>query len=205
MNRSARILLRIATAAIAVSTMISFSTFGQDRDRPRPGDDGPRGDRPPFEFRFGPIALQEALDKNNDRRISAEELKSAVESLRSLDKNEDGKLDSAEIGWPPQFGGPGGRRGGRGGRGGGFGRRGGSAAPADFGKRIVSRDANGDGKVTADELPRSMRRVLEIADSNRDGAIDESEAQKFAQQHGAIGRAPAARSEAQPPAQSRDE
>jgi hypothetical protein len=59
----------------------------------------------------------------------------------------------------------------------------------DFGGRILSRDVNADGKVTADELPRSMRRVVELADQDKDGAIDEAEAQQFAKRYGAAGRA----------------
>jgi hypothetical protein len=166
--------------------------FAQDSQPPQRGGRGrggrgPNGDGPQFvQFGGPPFALRDALDKDRDGKLSADEVKAAAESLKALDQNNDGKLDAAEIGWPPQFGR------GRGGRGGGFGRGGfggrGGGAPANFGERILSRDINADGKVTADELPRSMRRVVELADDNKDGAIDDAEAQQFAKRYGVAGR-----------------
>jgi hypothetical protein len=185
----------VAVAVAAALLPMASASRAQDRQPPRPGERDRGGDGPQ-QFRFGPprFALQEALDKDRDGRLSADELKNAVASLKALDKNSDGKLDAEEIGWPPQFGGfPGGGRG-RGGRGGfgpgGFGGRGG-APPVDFSTRIMNRDANKDGKVTADELPRSMTSVLKLADQHQDGAIDEAEAKKFAQAYGALGRSSA--------------
>jgi hypothetical protein len=180
-------------------TAVLFSLAGlalaQDNQPPQPGGRGrggrgPDGDGPQtFQFGGPPFALRDALDKDRDGKLSSDELKTASESLKSLDRNSDGKLDAEEIGWPPQFGRG---RGGRGGRGGGFGRGGfggrGGGAPVNFAERILSRDANADGKITADELPRSMRRVVELADENKDGAIDEQEAQQFAKRYGAAGR-----------------
>jgi hypothetical protein len=161
--------------------------LAQDADPPQRGGRGrgERGSAGGQQFFFQPggpsFALRDALDKDRDGKLSADELKAATESLKSLDRNSDGKLDAGEIGWPPQFG----RRGGRG----GFGRGGrGGGPPVDFGQRILSRDVNSDGKVTADELPRSMRRVVELADKDKDGAIDEAEAGQFAKQYGAAGR-----------------
>jgi hypothetical protein len=189
----------VAAAVAAILFPIAAISLAQDRQAPPPEERGRGGDGPQ-RFRFGPpgFALQEALDKDRDGKLSADEVKAAAESLKALDRNSDGKLDAEEIGWPPQFGGfPGaGRgRGGRGGRGGGFGPGGfggrGGAAPAEFSKRIMSRDANSDGKVSADELPRSMQNVLQFADQNKDGSIDEAEAEKFAQRYGAFGRAAA--------------
>ena len=37
-------------------------------------------------------------------------------------------------------------------------------------------DKNKDGKVSRDEMPAQMRRMLDRADSNNDDAIDEKEA-----------------------------
>jgi hypothetical protein len=185
--RNLRHLVQIAAFLIPLAGL----ALAQDADPPQRGGRG-RGERgagadggQTFFFQAGgpSFALRDALDKDRDGKLSADELKAATESLKSLDRNSDGKLDAAEIGWPPQFG----RRGGRGGRGGGFGGRGGGA-PVDFGQRILSRDSNADGKVTADELPRSMRRVVELADKDKDGAIDEAEAGQFAKQYGAAGR-----------------
>ncbi|MEX2140700.1 MAG: hypothetical protein WD894_15670 [Pirellulales bacterium] len=179
-------------AAVAL-TLLATSLFGQEQAPARPAEGG-RGDDGPRFIRFGPpgAALREALDKDKDGKISADELKRASESLVALDKNKDGKLDAEEIGWPPQFGGFAGRERGRGGPGfggpGGFGRGGRGGAPVDFGKRIMNRDANSDGRVTADELPRSLWRVVEIADENKDDGIDQSEANKMAKKIAAGGR-----------------
>jgi len=36
-------------------------------------------------------------------------------------------------------------------------------------------DKNGDGKLTKDEVPERMQRLIERADSNGDGAVDKQE------------------------------
>jgi hypothetical protein len=173
----------LVVAGIATISLCAASiSQGQDRQSPQPqgrepADDGPQPFRGPPGF-----ALLEALDKDRDGKVSADELKSAAGSLKTLDRNSDGKLDAQEIGWPPPFG----RRGGRGRGPGGFGGPG--AAPVAFSTRIMNRDADHNGKVVADELPRSMRRIVQLADTNEDGAIDESEAKKFADKFGDAGR-----------------
>jgi hypothetical protein len=181
----------VAAAVSAALFPTDAISFGQDRQPTQPEERVPPGDGPQ-RFRTGPpgFALREALDKDRDGKISTDEIQAAAASLKTLDRNSNGKLEADEIGWPPQFGGGGGR--GRGGRGGGFGPGGfggrGGAPPVDFSKRIMSRDADRDGKVSSDELPRSMRSVLKLADQNNDASIDETEAEKFAQTYGAIGR-----------------
>jgi len=40
----------------------------------------------------------------------------------------------------------------------------------------MAHDKNKDGKVSRDEMPRQMTRMLDRADSNNDDAIDEKEA-----------------------------
>jgi hypothetical protein len=52
------------------------------------------GHRPP------PFPLIEVLDKNHDRVIDALEISNAVNALRSLDKNGDGKLTPDEFAPP---------------------------------------------------------------------------------------------------------
>ncbi len=102
------------------------------------------------------------------------------------------------------FGGGFGRSGGRGGPGGrggfggrsGFGGRGleggrggfGGPGSEDFAARIMSNDKNGDGKVTKDELPEFMLRILDRADTNNDGAIDKAEAKKMSERFSSGGR-----------------
>ncbi len=52
--------------------------------------------------------------------------------------------------------------------------------PGGFGDpaaRILSFDADGDGRVTRDELPERMRQRFDRMDDNGDGAIDAGEAQ----------------------------
>ncbi len=75
------------------------------------------------------------------------------------------------------------RGGGRGGFGGsrmsrGPGESGGFGDPA---ARIMSFDADGDGRITRDELPERMRQRFDRMDGNGDGAIDTGEAQAAAE------------------------
>lgn len=69
---------------------------------------------------------------------------------------------------------------GRGGRGPGAG--GGDAA--GFVERIMSFDANKDGKLSKKELPERMQRIIERNDANKDGVLDKAELEKVAAQFG---------------------
>ncbi len=61
------------------------------------------------------------------------------------------------------------------------GRRPPGGAPGGFSvARLMSYDKNKDGKVSRDEMPRQMTRMLDRADSNNDDAIDEKEAEAMA-------------------------
>jgi Ca2+-binding EF-hand superfamily protein len=148
------------------------------------------------------IPVIKALDADADGEISAQEIENAAAALKKLDKNKDGKLTFDELRpeMPPggRFGGfgaggPGGfgPRGGFGGRGGpGAGgppsgrpggpppERAGASRAEEFLNRLKGFDKNNDGKVSRDELPEGMRRLLDIADENDDDAIDEAEAKK---------------------------
>ncbi|MBT6497287.1 MAG: hypothetical protein HOL01_22390 [Planctomycetaceae bacterium] len=53
----------------------------------------------------------------------------------------------------------------------------------------MGNDKNGDGKVTKNELPEFLQRILDRADTNKDGAIDKAEAKKMAERFGG-GRRP---------------
>ncbi len=156
----------------------------QEGQRPGPGGFGTPG---------RVLPLMEALDTDKDGQLSPEEIENAVASLKKLDKDNDGKLSQEEIGWPPRgrgMGGPAGFGGGRGGVGGpggpgGFGGRGpGGPGGFDVVERIMSNDKDGDGKVTKEELPEFMQRMLERADTNKDGAIDQEEAKAMAESMG---------------------
>ena len=169
-----------------------------------PGMRGPGQGFPPMR-----IPLVTALDADEDGEISAEEIEKAVQALKKLDTNEDGKLTREEF-MPPRLGpggfGPGGfaPRGEGGPRGpGGFGPRGeggprgpggfdqrgpggpgprGPGGPGpNFVERIMQLDQDGDGKVSKEEMPERMQRMLQRIDINVDGAIDREEAEKMAQ------------------------
>jgi hypothetical protein len=126
MNRYALLLLAgliavgIGATLVADEDSAAPSAGAPDRPPPPPGDEGgpppPRGDRPPPPP--PPHPLEQALDADDDGVISAEEIAGAVEALKKLDRNGDGKLTGREFrpphpphGPPPPDGeGPRGRR-----------------------------------------------------------------------------------------------
>jgi Ca2+-binding EF-hand superfamily protein len=113
----------------------------------------------------------QALDTDRDGVISAAELANAAVSLKSLDKNGDGKLTEDEV--RPQMGGRG-RRGGEPGE---------TAAPSaeEMVQTLMAFDKNGDGKLTRDEVPERMQGLFDRADANKDGALTADEIRKSAQ------------------------
>jgi Ca2+-binding EF-hand superfamily protein len=114
-----------------------------------PGGPGPSGFGPP------PNAMFAAIDVDGDGVITRAELRRAVVQLKKLDADQDGNITLAEVSGgmgPMPFG-----------------------DPAQFVQNIMANDKNGDGKLTADELPEPMRRMLQVADQNGDGAIDHAE------------------------------
>jgi hypothetical protein len=170
-------ILKVQTITTALLLGLISAASGQDAKAPRAPEKpkapaGPEGFAPPM------FALMEALDTNKDGKLSADEIKAAPQALKKLDKNKDGKLSAEEIGWPPQFPGFGGGRGGPPFGGPPFG--GSERGGLSLAERIMARDANGDGKVTKDELPRSMQFLIRLADTNKDGAIDKQEAERLA-------------------------
>jgi Ca2+-binding EF-hand superfamily protein len=106
-----------------------------------------------------PNAIFAALDADGDGVISKLELRKAITALKKLDADNDGNITLAECG-------------------------GGAAAPPVAGQaaaadpwidRIMSRDKNGDGKLTVDELNENEKQMLQGADQNGDGAVDRQE------------------------------
>ena len=114
----------------------------------------------------GPSAVLAILDADGDGQLSADEIDLAVVSLKKLDKNKDGKLDSSELASPgPEGRGP--VMGG--GPGGGFG-------GGNMSEFMLQRfDADKDGKLSGDEIPERMRENLEAVDTNKDKSIDKAE------------------------------
>ena len=93
---------------MALGLTLPAITFAQDRPQPRDGERPPRregapqgeGQRPP------PPPLVGALDANHDGVIDEKEIAQASESLKKLDKNNDGKLTMEELRPPRPEGAP---------------------------------------------------------------------------------------------------
>jgi Ca2+-binding EF-hand superfamily protein len=184
---------------LVLSLSIPVIAFGQppEGDRPaegrperRPGSFGGREEgREGFRF---PNPLLEALDLDKDGDLSTDEVDVATKSLKSLDKNLDGKLDNAEMRpdfgpmgpGGPGFGGPGGP-----GFGGGPGAVGGN--PQEMIDRLMAMDGNDDGKLAKDELPERLQSMFSRADRNSDNLLDKEEMQAMARERsGGFGGSP---------------
>jgi Ca2+-binding EF-hand superfamily protein len=162
---------------ILVAAILLLATFQTMAQRPE-GEPGQRRGGfggPDAMARMNPLFA--ALDANQDGEIDSTEINNAVAALKKLDKNSDGKIDVAEV--RPEFGGRGefgGDRGGRGGQGPGQG--------GNLAERIMQFDSNKDGKVTKEELPERMARMMERLDANSDGAITKEELENTVNQRG---------------------
>ncbi len=149
--------LKIAT--LFASLLLTASAVAQ------PPEGGPRPGQPGFgggPFRT-PNPLLEALDKDRNGELSPEEIENAVAAIKTLDKNNDGKLEASEL--RPNFQGMGP---------GGFGPTGGGN-PQPMVDRMMLMDVNKDGKLTGDEIPPFMRNQLDQLDTNKDGSLDKAE------------------------------
>ncbi len=162
--------------------------------------DGPMRDGPP------PIPpLHGALDADGNGEISAAEIENASDALKKLDKNDDGKLSLEELrpNWAAGRGagegrerriegrparpdrperarqprGQGARRE-RGPNREGAGQGGDAAQRAD---RLMQMDADGDGKLSAEEAPEQLRNMIQRADSDGDGLVSKDELIKMAE------------------------
>jgi len=110
-----------------------------------------------------------AIDTDDDGELSPKEIANAAKSLLKLDRNKDGILTEDEVRPPP----PGGGR--RGGPGGPPPPRGGGADAKAMVESVMKFDKDGDGKVSAKELPARMARMLEEGDANKDGSLEKFE------------------------------
>ena len=127
------------------------------------------------------IAVFRALDTNGDGKLDAKEIAAAADVLKKL-ANKDGELTREELLklLPPGMGpGPGGAA--RGLLGAPAAAAGGQPGQAEmnpetaFKRMMAMFDKNGDGKLQKDELPPRLAERFEELDTNKDGALDESE------------------------------
>jgi len=109
--------------------------------------------------------LMLVLDTDRDGELSEEEIKNATEALKKLDRDKDGRVSREEMRPGARGAGP---------------VRGAGAGGDQFVRGLMSQDKNGDGKVTKDELPERMQRMLLRVDANGDGGIDRAEAEAWA-------------------------
>lgn len=112
------------------------------------------------------IPLVAALDLDKDGSLSASELAKAPASLFSIDKNDDKKLTSEEMGGTSR-----GREGGRGGQRGGGGPRAGDLgeSPLDLGEPGIAWYARLDQGIA--EAKRSNRPILFMAAASQCGGV----------------------------------
>ena len=167
-------------ASLACTATISaLPVAAQEREgEPR----GPGAERGGMMMRMNPVLA--ALDANQDGEISAEEIEQATAALKKLDADGDGKLTIGELGPARGRGGEGapagggeGERGPQGRGPGGFGPGGGGPGGGgpDMVARMMERDANGDGKLTAEEAGERLATLIQRADADGDGAVTKQE------------------------------
>ncbi len=163
------------------------------------------------------LPLMVALDADQDGEISSAEIENASTTLKTLDRNEDGRLDREELrpmggrrGGPGGPGGPGGA-GGPGGPGGprwqnesdrpappprgtGQGRGGAGRSrggdPAKMVERIMQFDKDGDGVVSLSDLPERLAERLARADTDGNGSLTKDELSVMAERRGGGGSNP---------------
>ncbi|MFN9719865.1 MAG: hypothetical protein ACK58L_14290 [Planctomycetota bacterium] len=164
----------VKISTLVLSLFLSASAMAQPpesrgpgRPEGRPGEGGPGGreGREGGRFRM-PNPLADAIDKDKNGELSPEEIADAATALKTLDRNNDGKIDSTEM--RPNFEGMG--RGGFGGPGGEAG-----ADGAEMVQRLMEMDSNKDGKLQKDELPERLQSMFARGDKNTDGVLDKEE------------------------------
>ena len=99
-------MLMTLVVGLSAVTIIAQDAPQPRGERPPPGRERPGG---PDGQRFPRMPLMAALDPNNDGVIDEKEIEQATKSLKTLDKNSDGKITMEEL-RPPRPDGPRGDR-----------------------------------------------------------------------------------------------
>jgi Ca2+-binding EF-hand superfamily protein len=151
-----RNLLLAMVLAMWPAAMASAQIGGNPQD-PAGGQPGQfeQGDREGGFRRMGPPPnpMFTAIDVDGDGVITKAELRKAIVALKRLDTDGDGNITLAEASPASPWG-----------------------DPAQFVERMITEnDKNGDGILSADEVPERMQRMLEGADQNGDGAFSREE------------------------------
>ncbi len=161
----------IGFAATAIAQPPNGGEFG----RPRGGPGGPPAN-----------AMFNAIDADSDGAINMRELRKAVVALKKLDVDKDGKITLAETLHNPAAAtntnlpsGVNGQRGLGNGPGGFGGANGGDPRPT--GPNMMQYDRNGDGQLSADEVPTQLRGMLRGTDQDNNGTLDAQEMQAIQQ------------------------
>jgi hypothetical protein len=117
--------------------------------------------------------LMRALDADKNGELSPAEIENAPATLKTLDKNKDGKLTAEEL--RPR-GTPRGTERERITRG---------PSPEETVARVMAMDRNQDGQLTKDEVPERIRSLISRADENGDGIASRAELLKLAEKDAA--------------------
>lgn len=178
MKRTATLVTVLVVNLLVVSAW-SAEGGGERPREPRLGE----GSGIPGDFERPAPPLFEALDTDKDGRLSSAEIDAASGALKKLDSDGDGAIDREEL----RAAAP--RRGARDERDREPRRRQRPGAErAGFAERItqrlLERDEDGDGKLSADELPGRMQDRMEFIDKNSDGFIEEKELKAMVERAG---------------------
>lgn len=176
-----RLFSSCAIGCVLLGTTAVAQNSGVDHSQ----GNGPQGNSPQGSgFGYGQPAaagppsnpLFDALDTDGDGAISTRELRKAIATLKRFDTDKDGKITKAETlnnqvatqstNPPAGFG----AQSGFNNRGGGF-----RGDPRPGGPDMRKFDRNGDGQLSADEVPMQMRGMMRGGDQNGDGRLSASE------------------------------
>lgn len=95
MKRKLPMLMTLIVGFSAITIIAQDAPPAPRGERPPPGRERPPGG--PEGQRFARMPLMAALDPNNDGVIDEKEIDQASKSLKTLDKNSDGKITMEEL------------------------------------------------------------------------------------------------------------